>query len=629
MNETFTKLKFVYSLGVLITTLLALGLIRINLVQTSADSMMQFTRSNYYEIAHSDTLTLATKLNALLASENVICIFGAYKGEEFVNFRKGSCHSSVMVSESVYRSGNDGDIEIKLSFRIPNYLLFSTLSFILGEMVLFLYLFHLNRQRILLNEKIKDLTINISRQVAHDIRSPLTALNLAVSTFQDMTAEKRQLVKNATQRINDIANDLLKKNTHSFTTFADLKKDTAHILEGTSVILLPTLIDRIVSEKRIQYREKIDIKIEADLNNSFGTFILGNDSELSRIISNLLNNSVEALNNDKGEISVSLSGTHNRVLITIRDNGKGIPETLLPYVGELGFSHGKAGIESGSGLGIHHAKNTVYRWGGNFKIKSKLNEGVSVEMEFPRVASPDWFAGEIRLKSGTKIVSVDDDMSIHQIWKERLKSIDTLRSNLSLKSFTSPKDFLSYPIDDNMFFLIDYEFLNQNRSGLDLIKARNIWKRSVLVTSRFDETKIQLECKQLQIKLLPKQMLGFVPIEVDAPKAKLDYCLIDDDELVHMAWQINAKALNHKMRSYRNIEVLFNDLSSLDPLTKIYIDSNLGEDSTGAEVKGESIAKQLFDKNFHNLYITSGYSPEQFANYSFLKGVVGKEPPKL
>ncbi len=629
MNETFTKLKFVYSLGVLITTFLALGLIRINLVQTSADSMKQFTRSNYYEIAHSDTLTLATKLNALLASENVVCIFGAYKGEEFVNFRKGSCQSSVMVSESVYRSGNDGDIELKLSFRIPNYLLFSTLSFIFGEMVLFLYLFHLNRQRMLLNEKIKDLTLNISRQVAHDIRSPLAALNLAISTFQDMPEEKRQLVKNATQRINDIANDLLKKDTHSFTSFADLKKDSLQIPQEASTILLPTLIDRIVSEKRIQYREKIDVKIDADLNNSFGTFILGNASQLSRIISNLLNNSVEALNDEKGEISVSLSGTQNHVLILIKDNGRGIPDNLLPNIGEMGFSHGKGGVESGSGLGIYHAKKIVHSWGGNFKIKSKVNEGVSVEMEFPRISSPDWFAGEIRLKSGTQIVCVDDDMSIHQIWKDRLESLDILKSALSLKSFTSPNEFLFYPLDDNMFFLIDYEFLNQNKSGIDLIKAKNIWKRSILVTSRFDETKIQLECKQLQIKLLPKQMLEFVPIELEASKANLDYCLVDNDELVHISWQINAKALNHKMRSYRNIEMLFNDLSSLDPLTRIYIDSNLGEDSTGVEIRGEYIAKLLFDRNFHNLYITSGYSADQFANFSFLKGVVGKEPPKL
>jgi len=102
MDES-SKLRFIYNIAVVLITALAVGFIRIDLMRTSIESMRQFTQSNRTEIANADTLALATKLNALLASENVRCIHGKYKSAEFINFKKGSCESSLFVSESVYQ----------------------------------------------------------------------------------------------------------------------------------------------------------------------------------------------------------------------------------------------------------------------------------------------------------------------------------------------------------------------------------------------------------------------------------------------------------------------------------------------------------------------------------------------
>ena len=55
----------------------------------------------------------------------------------------------------------------------------------------------------------------------------------------------------------------------------------------------------------------------------------------------------------------------------------------------------------------------------------------------------------------------------------------------------------------------------------------------------------------------------------------------------------------------------------------VFIDVNLKEKS------GLDIAKQLHLKGFKNLFLTTSYEPEQFSNVSFIKGVIGKEPPKL
>ena len=54
----------------------------------------------------------------------------------------------------------------------------------------------------------------------------------------------------------------------------------------------------------------------------------------------------------------------------------------------------------------------------------------------------------------------------------------------------------------------------------------------------------------------------------------------------------------------------------------IYIDSNLERD-----IKGEELAKTLYDQGYTNLYLCTGYPPETFGKMPWLKAIIGKEPP--
>jgi hypothetical protein len=87
--------------------------------------------------------------------------------------------------------------------------------------------------------------------------------------LSSMPEDRRILIRNAVQRINDIANDLLAKGKKNNSEYVNLSVANS---SKSEVILLPALIDRLVSEKRIQYRDKINVKIEADLRESFGDF---------------------------------------------------------------------------------------------------------------------------------------------------------------------------------------------------------------------------------------------------------------------------------------------------------------------------------------------------------------------
>lgn len=358
----------------------------------------------------------------------------------------------------------------------------------------------------------------VTKQVAHDIRSPLSALTMVTGMLKEIPEDKRVLIRQATQRINDIANDLLQKGNQRSGVE---KEDNAQLSSGPLVLtteFIPALADILISEKRMQFREFTNLEIDVDLKYSFGAFAKVNANELKRVLSNLVNNSVEAFDNHQGKITIGVRKSEDngqQVSIFIQDNGKGIPKHILEKLGHLGVTHGKSGTQSGSGLGVYHAKKTVESFGGEFLIESTEGQGTTMNIVLPLAETPPWFAQEINLIGKNHVVSLDDDSSIHQIWADRLVELGI--TGIEHVKFQSSDAFEKY-MNANIkrlkesIFLIDYELLNQSRTGLQIIEDLVIEKYSVLVTSRYEDQDIQVHAKKLNLKILPKTLSGFVPI---------------------------------------------------------------------------------------------------------------------
>ncbi|MFC1523027.1 hypothetical protein ACFL6Y_11520 [Elusimicrobiota bacterium] len=178
----------------------------------------------------------------------------------------------------------------------------------------------------------------------------------------------------------------------------------------------------------------------------------------------------------------------------------------------------------------------------------------------------------------------------------------------------------------------------------------NIKESAILVTSRFGERAILEECLRLSVRMIPKGLAGFVPIkiksevgssklEVEAAKNEQEDAvadlqpqtsnlklavLIDDDPLVHMVWNMAAQEKGVDLKAFKEPKDFMKLLEKDGPdrSIPIYLDSELGEG-----IKGEDVAKELHDKGFTNLYLETGHSPESFAHATWIKQVVGKEPP--
>lgn len=472
----------------------------------------------------------------------------------------------------------------------------------------------------------------ISKQVAHDIRSPLSALNLVVATLNHIPEDRRLLIRNAVQRINDIANDLLRKGKDDLVSQETHFSSNSHSASKNEkrIEFIPAIVDMLISEKRIQFRDNSSIDIEIELKNSFGAFAQVIGSELKRVISNLINNAVEAFENKNGSIHVSVQLVKEKQLVevSICDNGKGIPPEILTKLGEIQLSHGKeSSDQSGSGLGVYHAKQIIRSFGGQLMIESTVGKGTMVRIELPLEKAPPWFASQIELTNKSILVSLDDDISIHQIWSGRLQSLGYTYINHT--RFQSGEVFAKFveSIENKLseiVFLVDYELLNQNETGLDLIERLGIAKHAILVTSRSEEAAIQQRASAIGLKLLPKALSGFVPFVVRKPKKKPDYVLVDDDLLVHEIWKMSAQGKNLTALYFESGKSLLSEVDNLETSTRFFIDSNLSNNE-----KGENLARELFQLGFQNLYLATGYEPENFKHVYWLKGIVGKEPPNF
>ncbi|MFZ4404190.1 MAG: sensor histidine kinase, partial [Pseudobdellovibrionaceae bacterium] len=371
------------------------------------------------------------------------------------------------------------------------------------------------RHKMLVHQKELEAAQALAKQVSHDIRSPLTALNMVVSLLKNTPEEMRLLMKNATQRINDIANTLLEKSQATAAPTVANGPDPVPVHSKLKSTLIAPLIDSLVSEKRMEYRTSSMVDIEADSNKSYGGFAKIDPVEFKRVLSNLINNSVEAFDASEGKIIVALRKYAQNIEVIVSDNGKGIPAHILQKIGEKGFSFGKENSSSGSGLGVHHAKHTIESFGGTFSILSQQNQGTQIRMSLPLVEPPDWFAESIAIPKGTSVVCIDDDLSIHNLWNNRLQKYLDEKDVKSLHQWTSVEDFKkSFQPHTSTLYLVDYDFLNQSQNGLQLISKLGIAKNSILVTNQYYESQIQNEALKLGLKILPKSMAVSIGIDI-------------------------------------------------------------------------------------------------------------------
>jgi Histidine kinase-, DNA gyrase B-, and HSP90-like ATPase len=248
-------------------------------------------------------------------------------------------------------------------------------------------------------------------------------------------------------------------------------------------------------------------------NNAYMQFSKVNAVEFQSAISNLINNSVESIS-ASGEISIFLKNQNNFLTITILDNGCGMPEDILKKAVAGGMSTKSQGL----GLGLSSSISCMKNWGSTCEIHSKVNEGTKIIIQMQISETPHWFPQNIILSQNSILVILDDDQSIHDILCHRLSSLLKPHDHIKIVNFKDPYKFIEfynhYDKAKMISFLFDYEFIGSNLCEIDIIDKFQLMANSTLITNRFEDNYVREKCKKSGIKVLPKNLAYYIPIDV-------------------------------------------------------------------------------------------------------------------
>ncbi|MCD6026056.1 MAG: putative Histidine kinase [Solimicrobium sp.] len=366
-----------------------------------------------------------------------------------------------------------------------------------------------DQQRAILQEKEK--LITLAHKVAHDISSPLSALSMMVQLCNELPENKRTVIKRAMESILDIANNLL-------STYRNEKPNAGLDSEPRQPVLISDLISQLLSEKKAQY-SNLTVRMEADIPpDAQFAFAHLQASQFRRSFSNLINNSVDALaGSDRGQVTVRLDSDVNYVMVTIHDNGQGMPGDLVDKIMQRHpFTEGK---HHGHGLGLQQVWDTLDQNQGTIGVHSIPGQGTTIQLTFPRISAPDWCVQTLALSPSSMVVILDDEESIHGAWDTRFAPYLQSCSKLTVHHFKQGQAVLDFlckltSLEKNrVIFLSDYELLGQNKNGLQIIEESGI-KDTIMVTSYYANFSIKEKAIRLGIKILPKQMASIIDISI-------------------------------------------------------------------------------------------------------------------
>lgn len=559
---------------------------------TSILSFLLFFIIAYFFSAINTELLLGLPIFVMMYSA-IVVVFSIYMGKRFeAPFKKLTANvEALMLNHDKSKIDNE----------------FSTQEFIFLQKFI-INAFEIKEQK----DRAQQAMIDLTAQVAHDIRSPLAAINTVLSDVTAVAENKRIMIRNAVKRINDIANNLLLHSKNNFLISQDNKTEKNDYSE-----LIFVLLDNIAAEKRYEYN-KFNININLNVSDySYNCFSNINLALFKRVLSNLINNSIEATDFN-GSIVISLNCNATHVEIIIEDNGCGIPPDILPKITEQGFSFNK---KNGSGFGLSYTKQYLERINGTIDIHSEEKIGTKITMNLVRSTHPNWFCNSINVKHDSLVIVLDDDISIHDAWDARFITI----SHVKLIHAYNVSELLHHKIDPLLpaIYLVDYELLADVKNGLEVIKDFKLNDKAILVTSCFEDSDIRTQCENMGVKIIPKSYVPYIKIN-QMPNTEHQNMLvfIDDDETMRMVWIFAAEEAGKNLLTYASFNEFASELHLFNTSTIIYIDSDLGNN-----IKGEVCAKQLFDKGFIEIHLATGHSKDRFDHMPWIKTVIGKEPP--
>lgn len=228
-------------------------------------------------------------------------------------------------------------------------------------------------------KKLEKMRMQFVSNVSHEIRTPLTCISGFVETLKSCDSlsqsdklEALDIIDVETERLKKLISDLLR--------LSEIESDLGEKREEK--IDIEHTLNQIMILLKLMARNK-DISIDMNISSHLN-MLTGNENWFRQMVINLCQNAIK-YTPKFGKVLINAEPGDESVIISVKDNGIGIPEKDIPRVFERFYRVDKARNSKigGTGLGLAIVKHIVIEFGGKIELKSKEGEGSEFIVTLP------------------------------------------------------------------------------------------------------------------------------------------------------------------------------------------------------------------------------------------------------
>ncbi len=210
----------------------------------------------------------------------------------------------------------------------------------------------------------------MAKQIAHEIKNPLTPMKLNLQMLQRSAHENVNDLEAHVKRVSDLLIeqiDSLSQLAGEFSSFARMTEGQPQLINLNDVCKKIALLYNMPGDAVVNFN-----------STSKEAVVLINPDAIQRAMNNLVKNAIQAAKaGEEPIVDIYIASNENKALITIKDNGTGIPEALHSHIFEPNFST----KNSGMGLGLAIVKKIIERANGRIWFETEQNSGSTFYIE--------------------------------------------------------------------------------------------------------------------------------------------------------------------------------------------------------------------------------------------------------
>ena len=215
----------------------------------------------------------------------------------------------------------------------------------------------------------------MAKQIAHEIKNPLTPMKLSV---QHLLRSYNEKTRGWESLIEKVSNTLIEQ----IDTLSDIASEFSNFARMPQPSIEKINIVEKVKKIADLYPETDKLKINLNTHGNDELFVMADKEHLLRIFTNLIKNAMQAIPEDRnGIITIETMNYSSMVIVKVTDNGTGIPDEVKNKLFVPNFTT----KTSGMGLGLAMVKNMVEEMGGEVHYITKPDEGTTFFVEIPIV----------------------------------------------------------------------------------------------------------------------------------------------------------------------------------------------------------------------------------------------------